>query len=401
MLIPNLGFGGAQRCFSKLSEELARHNKVVVCVFNDQEEVYYTLGGKLKYLDVSGGKNIVDKTKSFIRRVVFLKKIKKEENIDIAISYLEGANYVNILSKRREKVIISIRGSQLHDETIKGAFGYLRKKHFIPTLYRFANQLVALNKGIRDELTEAFNIKKEKCFVIPNFYNIEEIKELSQVSIDEELQSVIDNNSVISTTGRLAIEKGYTHLIEVFSAVIKRKKQTKLLIIGEGPLKEDLIKLAEKKGLKVYSSSNSSSLKGNYDIYFLGYQKNPFKYISRSDIFTITSSSEGGPNILSEAMICGTFTISVDCPTGPREKIAPGTKYSGGTVTPEFGLNGVLMPMLNKKDNKREVEIWADFIVENIENEPLKERYTKQASLYMEQFSVNEVMTKWIRVING
>jgi glycosyltransferase involved in cell wall biosynthesis len=401
LLIPNLGFGGAQRCFSKLTEELAKKNKVIVCAFNNDEEIYYPIGGELKFLDVSGGTSLISKVLAFYKRVSTLKKIKRDNKIDISISYLEGANYINILTKGREKVIISIRGSQLHDQTITGLIGKIRKNLLIPFLYKYADKLVALNEGIKTELVEAFSIDKNKCFVIPNFYNVNQIKESAIEPLEAEFDEIFKTQKVIVTAGRLAIEKGYNYLIDVFSNVVKKKVGVKLVLIGDGPVKDELMNLAKANGLNVYSSWGKTRPTVEYDVFFIGYKKNPFKYIAKSTLFTITSSSEGGPNILSEAMICNAFCVSVDCPTGPREKIAPNTTYlGGGTLVPEFGPNGVLMPMLNKSPNLQEVEIWTNFIVENLDNDQLMNRYRGQASGFMEQFSVEAVMSKWIKVVN-
>ena len=58
----------------------------------------------------------------------------------------------------------------------------------------------------------------------------------------------------------------------------------------------------------------------------LGFKENPFSYLSRSDVFVLSSISEGFSNVLVEAMACGCPVVSTDCPTGPGEILDRG-KY--------------------------------------------------------------------------
>jgi len=64
----------------------------------------------------------------------------------------------------------------------------------------------------------------------------------------------------------------------------------------------------------------------------VGFQENPFKYIAKSDVFVLSSLSEGLPGSLIEAMALGVPVASTDCPSGPSEII-------------ESGKNGILVPV--------------------------------------------------------
>src|SRR5436190_16201964 len=116
LIIPEMHTGGAQRSLSKLSIALATRYQVWLVIFNKGNNVAYPFGGELLSLDVEGGKNWFQKIKSFLQRIERLKQLKKKLRIDVSISFLEGADYVNVLSRQKEKVILSLRGSKLHDE---------------------------------------------------------------------------------------------------------------------------------------------------------------------------------------------------------------------------------------------------------------------------------------------
>jgi len=178
LIIPEMTMGGAQRSMAKLSIELAKYHRVWLLVFNEMN-IAYPYGGELLSLDVAPKKGIVGKALSFLSRVSRVKALKTKLQIDISISFLEGADYINILSKRKEKVIISIRGSKQHDENMLKTLYYLRTKVLIPKLYRRADWIVTVNKGIADELLTAFRINETRIKTIYNFDDVDEIRNLA------------------------------------------------------------------------------------------------------------------------------------------------------------------------------------------------------------------------------
>ncbi|WP_277476816.1 glycosyltransferase [Catalinimonas alkaloidigena] len=400
LVIPNLGFGGAQRDFSKLSIELAKKYCIYVCVFNKIGGVDFPLGGKLIDMSVSGGGSVFKKLLNFIKRVKKLKAIKQAYEIDATISYLEGANYVNVLSKSNDKIIISIRGSQQYDETIKGFLGWLRKNIFIKLLYSRADKLVALNYGISKELTDIYKINADKVNIIRNYFDLEEIRIKSKENLSGELANFFDG-FIICTAGRLAPEKGYFHLMNVVAEVRKVKANIKLLIIGDGPLKYQLFEYAKQLGLKPYAEWNERHPFSidETQLLFTGYENNPFKFIAKSQLFTITSSSEGGPNILSEAMICNVPVISVDCPSGPREKLSKNCERPSKSITKaECSDYGILMPVF-EQNNRQPIQEWIRVISELVDNKDILSRYVKRANQMIARYDISLMSKAWEKVM--
>jgi len=191
--------------------------------------------------------------------------------------------------------------------------------------------LVAVSKGVKDDLIENYGIKEDKIRVIYNLYDLEKIQELSKKKIENKYKEIF-NFPVIISVGRLTKQKGQWHLIRAFKKVKEEITNIKLIILGKGELEDYLKKLACEMDLEK-------------DVYFLGFQKNPFKFISKSKIFVLPSLYEGFPNALVEAMTCGIPVISSDCKSGPREILAPETDLEIETKTIEYTKYGVLIPV--------------------------------------------------------
>ena len=112
----------------------------------------------------------------------------------------------------------------------------------------------------------------------------------------------------------------------------------------------------------------------NYDVYFVGLQQNPFKYIRPATAFVFPSAWEGFPLALGEAMTCGIPVVSTDCPTGPREMLAPTT---AAPTTPlrqaEWAEFGLLMPMLTEPASlAAAIACWADTLDQLLADAPTR-----------------------------
>lgn len=405
LLIPGLEFGGAQKSLTRLSLLLSEHMEVYLVVFNVDAGVAFDYGGKLISLDIPGGKNVVEKIHNFFLRCHRVRKIKKENGIDVTISYMDGANFVNILSKKKDRVIISIRGSQFYDETIKGLIGFLRLRILIPFLYTLADKIVALNKGIEEELLSLRTIRSNKISVIPNYYDVAEINKMAAEDLPERFKHIFDH-PVIITAGRLAPEKGYQYLLEIFADLVKNRRDClHLVILGDGVFKDRLIAKAQE--LKIpychewKDPVNTIEYPDKSTLYFLGYQENPYQFLRISTIFTLTSSSEGGPNILSEAMVCGIPVVSVDCPSGPREQLSLKPNPCLPILKAEYAEYGVLMPMLNDPSQRiNNIKEWVNVLSSFIDEPNLQKQYISKGKSRMQYFSKKRISEEWLKVIN-
>jgi glycosyltransferase involved in cell wall biosynthesis len=312
LLIPQLRHGGAERVVSRLSFLLNEDFNLKIVVF-DKSIVTYEIGCDLNSLEVpsSVDNNLILKVINVFKRTLKYKRYKSENNIDITYSFGDTANIINIFSKGKDIKIVSIRGYK-RVRMGKSIIERLFLKPISVYICKKADKVISVSRLITQTLISEYNLKSNKVITINNGFDVANIKKLSNESLnDDEFEFFRDNNVVI-TAGTFRPEKGYWHLLKAFSIVSKRDATLKLVILGTDyqDNKQKAIELSRKLNI-------------DKSVIFLGYKENPYKYISRSKIYVLSSIFEGFPNALVEAMSCGLPVVAADCPSGPREILSP------------------------------------------------------------------------------
>ncbi len=397
LISPNFGGGGAERSIAKLSSLLTERGYdvhfVIFNVFPGREQVY-PIKGDLIVLDVPAGKSYIDKIYRFLQRVSKVKRLKEELHIDVCISFLEGADYVNILSRQKESVIISIRGSKENDEEIKGFLGWIRKRILMPWLYKRADKVVCVSEGIKLEIERALSLSAGKVRVIHNYYDVDAIRSQAREPLPLYAEQLFSLPCII-TIGRLHPQKNHIGLIRTFAQLRKSEKDYKLVILGSGDLKSKLVEVCMSLNLST-SSLIDGSVDLNANVFFLGYQKNPWVFMRRARIFVLCSSWEGFPNALAEAMCLGLPVISTDCPHGPKEILSEELSSEKKTETATVTRYGALVPMLRSEGD---YSICAEMIHRFMTDEQLSSMTGKRAESRIRTFSLDRVVTEWQNVI--
>jgi len=240
-----------------------------------------------------------------------LKIYFSSNHIDVIFSAEDHLNAIvtlaNIFSGSKAKISASSRVTPFdtYSNTI------FTKRWVLKNINRFlmskVSVLTCVSKDMVKQYQAVFNNAPHVCV-----YNI-----VSDGASAARMQESIDHPWLLSkdvpvviAAGRLAPWKGFSDLINAF-ALVRAKRQVRLLILGDGPLRGELQQQITALGL-------------DRSVQLLGYVANPLKYFSRADIFTLSSHVEGLPNVLVEAMMCGCTPVATDCPTGPREVLDDG-----------------------------------------------------------------------------
>jgi len=161
---------------------------------------------------------------------------------------------------------------------------------------------------------------------------------------------------VVLGVGRLVKVKDFRTLIDAFERV-RRKRVVRLMILGEGPEKQELASRIRELGL-------------DFDVEMPGFSLNPYSFMRYASVLVLSSRWEGFGNVLVEAMACDTPVVSTDCPGGPREIL-------------EGGKHGLLAPVGDAQAMATAIERQLD--------EPITETLTMRA----EAFTVEAALKKY------
>ncbi len=170
-------------------------------------------------------------------------------------------------------------------------------------------KIIAVSKGVADDLVRHFDIPEDRVEVIYNPVVVPDIHELAAATPATPLFDEAPG-PLIMAAGRMTAQKDFPTLVRAFG-ILAERRSCRLAILGDGEKKKELLAMAGRMGL-------------NDRIRLPGYVMNPYQYMARADVFVLSSAWEGFGNVVAEAMALGIPVVSTDCPYGPREILMDG-----------------------------------------------------------------------------
>jgi len=259
------------------------------------------------------------------RKSVFYSRIilTGQKVLNIKISNLSFLNPYKLLLLRkifiRENIYIIILNlsADLKVAGIAAKFAGIpriiyRRGSAIPIKNRWLNRIIFKNI-VTDIIANSEETKKTVLQNNPNMFPLEKIKVIYNgidfsnydPGTEKRLYKRNNNEIILGNIGRLVRQKGQRYLIDIASELQKSNLKFKILIGGDGPLKQELLSYAEK-------------LKVTERIIFLGFIDNVVEFMNSIDIFLLTSLWEGFGYVIVEAMICKKPVIAFNCSSNPE-----------------------------------------------------------------------------------
>lgn len=375
LIINTLQAGGAERCAADLSIIFNKRG-FRVFIFTDLSfnAMYEYAGTLVDYNFNLSNKNKDPEDNPLQDKVIELKRLKNNYKIDIAISFMQLANAFNILSKDKEKVILTTHS--LNSEYAKYENSIFWKEETFRDLYQYADLITFPSEYCKKDWIEHYGDKNGITRIVYNPVHTMPVQDNQ------------NKENIVIAVGRMHSIKRQWHLVKAFTIVKKSCPDSRLVILGDGELRPELEKLIVRFGLK-------------NDVEMPGSVKNVQEYLAKAKVFAMTSRCEAMPCSVLEALSAGVPVVSCDSPGGIREELGICCELADITV-PLIGECGIITPYI--RENSMDVisieeKMLADEIIHLLKDNDLRNQMAKAAAKRVQRFLPDVIGGEWINDI--
>lgn len=330
-LIPTLGGGGAERVLVNLVNNLD-FNKYDITV-----QTIFKAGVNARYLkpqiEFKEGKIKQFRGNTFLMKLLppkCLYKMIVKKQYDVAISYLEGptARIISGCPFESSKLINWIHCTFKSEKEVSLGFRSLSEAR---TYYTRFDAHAYVSDNVRQQFLKFLPNLKDNSVI----YNTNEDDKIRSLASETVLDYDFSGKRTIISVGRLIPVKGYERLIKAHAKCVQEGLAHHLLIVGEGELRKSLQSLAERIGV-------------SDTVHMIGFEDNPYKYLSKSDLFVCSSYSEGFSTAVTEAFILGKPVVMTMI-SGSIEQCGKNNEYGIVVENSEDGIYQGMMEMLSNE----------------------------------------------------
>lgn len=329
-LIPTLGGGGAERVLVNLVNGMDK-SKYDITV-----QTLFKAGINASYLN-SDIHLIEGKLKQFSGNILLMKlfspstlfKYFIKGKYDVLISYLEGA-CARILSGCSDDHIKKLSWIHVVHKNDADTYYSFRSKKEAILCYESFDRMIYVSQDVMSDFMSYYPTLKRNQVV----YNTNDDDKIRKMAAEPLGNITLSDDINIVSVGRLIPMKGFDRLIDAHHRLKQDGIKNHVYILGTGELKEEL----EKRIIR----------NGDMDtVHLLGFCKNPYKIVSRCDVFACSSHREGFSTAVTEALILGVPVVTT-CVSGAYEQMGRNNEYGIVTESNAEGLYAGLKMLLQE-----------------------------------------------------
>ena len=343
----------------------------------EQVWLVYLFKGPGKNVTIPSGVKLVPLgvKRSFLAPL-FLAQFLRKERPDVLISMPTVVNIPAIIGwilsgSKSTKLILSEHSTMSYKAYVE--YKQDLRMRLMPWLarifYPLANGLRANSKEVLDDLLNNIKIPipSDSATTITNPVNIKAIAKCGEVKPSHPWL-INKDKPVILSVARLATQKNFPLLIQAF-AIVRQQIDARLIIVGDGPEKENLTNLVSQLGLEEFVS-------------LVGFDNNPWSYMAASDVFALASEEEPFGLVLVEAMACGIPIVATDALSGGPRNILSGGKH------------GLLVA-------NNDTAKFADSLLQILSDCNLRDRLIKAGKTRCQAYHPEIIAQEWLLFINS
>lgn len=329
--LPDLRMGGAERVMTQLANGFASRGCAVDVVLLRASGAFLSMLSPQVHLVDLRARSAYS---GFLPLVGYLKNRKP----GVLISALDLTNLIALLARRFSGVAMTgvVRLDTMVSMHWRSSWKKALEQRLMRAIYPWADAVAAVSQAVAQDAMDFAQLPGSKVRTI---YNPIIPPDLAELAAAQPEVSGFEPGPVpiILATGRLTASKGFATLLQAF-ALLRRQRQARLVILGEGPQRAELEDLCRQLGLDEAHVSLPGAV------------KNPLACMARAQLFVLSSIYEGLPTVLVEALACACPVVSTDCPAGPREILDHGRF---GYLTPVNDAPALAQAMVSALDAPR------------------------------------------------
>lgn len=329
-LIPTLKHGGAEKVLVNLVNNLdPKKYDITVQTLFDEGVHKASLKGHIRYRSnikrQFRGNTAVFKLVS--PRLLWKWMVK--EHYDVAVSYLEGPTS-RILGGCPDPDTKKIAWVHIELNTPKDAAIGFRSPREAEQIYNGFDRIIAVSKNVKDCFTHNLKITAP----VEVLYNTNETEQIIQKAAEtpENPAFAPDGEIAVCSVAKLMKTKGFDRLLNVHKRLQDEGLHHHIYLLGIGEEQRSLEQQMKRLGVE-----DSVTL--------LGFDKNPYRYVSRCHLYVCSSRREGFSTAVTEALVVGTPVVSTDC-SGAKELLGEHNEYGIVVENSEEGIYQGMKKML-------------------------------------------------------